>query len=42
MLLYGVVGAEDDEETRPYVPIAALQLPAHITTVSLYLYLTRC
>ena len=37
MLYCGVVGPEDDEETRPYVPIAALQLPSHITPVSLYI-----
>ena len=30
------VGPEDDEETRPYVPIPALHLPHHITTVSLF------
>jgi len=31
---FGVACHEDDEETRPYVPIAALQLPPHITPVS--------
>ena len=31
---YDALGPEDDEETRPYVPIPALHLPHQITTVS--------
>jgi len=37
MCISVLVGDEGGEETRPYVPIAALQLPPHITPVGLSL-----